>query len=251
MKALNIIYTMWLREMKRFVRAKSRIIGNLAMPFFFLVILGSGFGPFFSSVGGGSYLELIAPGIIAMILLFSSMFAGISVLWDRQFGFMKEVLVAPVSRLSIMLGKTMGAVTTSMIQALIILSAIVAVGLVSADVLGVMLAFALMFLISASFVSLGLAFASRMSDAHGFQLVMNFLIMPTFFLSGALFPLEGLPGWLKTATLFNPLTYGVDGLRTVLGGVGHMPLVLDFFILVVFWLAMTALGAHLFRKASI
>jgi len=228
------------------------VIGNLAMPFFFLVLLGGGFSSFMN-IGGqsGGYMGYIAPGIIGMILLFSSMFAGISVLWDRQFGFLKEVLVAPVSRMSIMIGKTLGAVTTSILQAFIILAALVVFGLVSPSILGFLLSLVFMFLISASFVALGIAFASRMSDAHGFQLVMNFLIMPVFFLSGALFPLQGLPAWLSTASMFDPLTYGVDGLRGSLGGISYFPMWLDFSVLFVFWIVLTVIGAHLFRKSSV
>jgi ABC-2 type transport system permease protein len=250
MRATNTIYTMWLREMKRFFRAKSRIVGNLAMPMFFLVLLGAGFSSFIQ-FGSVNYMEFIAPGIIGMILLFSSMFAGISILWDRQFGFLKEVLVAPVGRFSIMVGKTLGSVTTSLLQAFIILVAVMVFGLVSPTLIGVLLALVFMFLISASFVALGIAFASRMEDAHGFQLIMNFIIMPIFFLSGALFPLSGLPAWLENATLFDPLTYGVDGLRGSLGGVSHFPLWIDFTVLLGFWVFISLVGTYLFRKASV
>lgn len=253
MSEINTISTMWIREMKRFFRAKSRIVGNLAMPFFFLVMLGGGFSSLVTMGGSqsGGYIGYIAPGIIGMILLFSSTFSGISVLWDRQFGFLKEVLVAPVSRMSIMIGKTLGAVTTSMLQAFILLAALLIFGLVSPSVLGFLMSLVFMFLISASFVAMGIAFASRMTDAHGFQLVMNFLIMPLFFLSGALFPLKGLPDWLGTASMFDPLTYGVDGLRGSLGGIAYFPLWLDFTVLFVFWIALTIIGARLFRKSSV
>lgn len=265
MSEINTITTMWIREMKRFFRAKSRVVGNLAMPFFFLVLLGGGFSSLVNmgSAGGaasatgsagsysGGYMGYIAPGIIGMILLFSSMFAGISVLWDRQFGFLKEVLVAPVSRISIMIGKTLGSVTTAILQAFIILAALLVFGLVSPSVVGFLMSLVFMFLISASFVALGIAFASRMSDAHGFQLVMNFLIMPVFFLSGALFPLSGLPAWLGTASMADPLTYGVDGLRGSLGGISYFPIWMDFSVLFVLWIVITVIGAHLFRKSSI
>jgi ABC-2 type transport system permease protein len=196
-------------------------------------------------------MQFLGPGIVAMSLLFSSMFGGLSVLWDKQFGFLKEILVAPVSRLSIMAGQTLGTVTTSMLKAAVFLVALVAGGLIRSDALGIMTAFLFMFLISASFVSVGIAFASRMTDPHGFQLIMNFLIMPVFFLSGALFPLEGLPTWLLILTYVNPLTYGVDGMRFALGGPYQLPPGVNFLAITAFWAATTLAGALLFRKMSV
>ncbi len=245
------IFTLWLREMKRFQRNRSRLIGSMALPVLFLVILGTGFGGFFRYRDDVSYMEFIGPGIVGMSLLFSSMFGGLSVLWDKQFGFLKEILVAPVSRIGIMAGKTVGTVTTSMLQASIFLAALLIAGLVKFTVIGVALALVFMFMISAAFVSLGLAFASRMSDPHGFQLVMNFVIMPVFFLSGALYPLDGVPEWLEILTRLNPLTYGVDGLRFALGGPCQFSPVLNFFMLSVFLAAATLVGAFLFRKVSV
>ncbi len=163
-------------------------------------------------------MEFVGPGIIGMQLLFTSIFGGMSVLWDRQFGFLKEILVAPVSRFGIMTGKTLGTVTTSMARALVFLIALLMGGLVKTDPTGFLLTLVFMVLISASFVSLGIAFAARMDDPHGFQLIMNFVVMPIFFLSGALFPLENLPQWLTVITRLNPLTYGIDGMRYTLGG---------------------------------
>jgi ABC-2 type transport system permease protein len=242
------IYTLWLREMKRFKRNRSRLIGSMALPVVFLLILGSGFSGYFQYRRGVSYIEFIGPGIIGMQLLFSSMFGGLSVLWDKQFGFLKEILVAPVSRIAIMAGTTMGSVTTSMIRALVFLIALIVGGLVKADPAGIALTLVFMFMISSAFVSLGIAFAARMSDPHGFQLVMNFLIMPVFFLSGALFPLENLPKWLTVLTRLNPLTYGVDGMRYALGGLSQFSPAWDLVMLLGFWACTTAAGALLFRR---
>lgn len=250
MNSFGAVYTLWLREMKRFMRNKSRLIGSMALPALFLIVLGSGFGRVFRYGGNVSYIEFIGPGIVAMSLLFSSMFGGLNVLWDRQFGFLKEILVAPVSRISIMAGKTLGTVCTSMVKGLVFLVALLAGGLVKCDLCGVLLSLLFMFLVSASFVSLGIAFAARMSDPHGFQLVMNFIIMPVFFLSGALFPLDGLPGWLMILTRLNPLTYGVDGLRFALGGPYHFSPAFDLAALILFWTATTLAGAFLFRRMS-
>lgn len=218
MSQLGTVYTLWLREVKRFKRNKSRLIGSMALPALFLIVLGSGFSSVFRYRSDVSYMQFIGPGVVAMSLLFSSMFGGLNVLWDKQFGFLKEILVAPVSRIGIMAGKTLGTVTTSMVKVAVFLIALLAGGLVKPDPSGVLLTVVFMFLISATFVSLGIAFASRMTDPHGFQLIMNFIIMPVFFLSGALFPLEGLPRWMMILTHLNPLTYGVDGMRFALGG---------------------------------
>ncbi len=248
MSILTTVHTLWLREMKRFLRNRSRLIGSIALPLIFLGILGTGFAGHFRYKGDVSYTEFIAPGILAMQLLFSSMFGGLSVLWDKQFGFMKEILVAPVSRIAIMTGKTIGTVTTSMLKALVFLVAMLATGLVKPSFSGLLLTLAFMILISAAFVSLGITFAARMSDPQGFQLIMNFVIMPIFFLSGALFPLEGLPVWLKALTYVNPLTYGVDGMRYALNGSAHFPPFLSLGVLFGFWLLTSLVGAWLFEK---
>ncbi len=244
----STVYTLWLREMKKFARNRSRLIGSMALPVLFLVVLGSGFGGFFRYRQDVSYVQFIGPGIVGMTLLFSSMFGGLSVLWDRQFGFLKEILVAPVSRVAIMAGKTLGTVTTSMIKGLVLLLALAVGGLVHLDPVGLMVTVGFMFVISAAFVALGIAVAALMSDPHGFQLIMNFLIMPVFFLSGALFPLEGLPRWLGVLTRINPLTYGVDGMRYALGGPHEFSPLFDFVILTMFSIGATLVGTILFKR---
>jgi ABC-2 type transport system permease protein len=250
--SLNAIYVLWLREMKRFFRNKSRIIGSLGMPFFFLAFIGSGLNSVFSFPGMGvNYIQFLAPGIVGMVMLFASMFAGISVLWDRQFGFLKEIMVTPVSRLSIMLGRVVGGVSTAIMQGLIILVMGIFMGLAVPSLMGLLSALMMMLLISVSFISIGLIFASLMEDMQGFQLIMNFLIMPTFLLSGALFPLSGAPGWLQSLSLANPLTYGVDGLRLSLIGIGQFPLWLDASVLAGFGLVMITIGAYLFGKTQV
>jgi ABC-2 type transport system permease protein len=246
----STVYTLWLRELKRFARNKSRLIGSLSMPILFLFVMGSGFGGFFRYRTGVSYMEFIGPGIVGMTLLFTSMFGGLSVLWDKQFGFLKEILVAPVSRIGIMAGMTAGTVTTSMLKATLILAILLLGGLVKSDVFSILLALVFMSLVSAAFVAVGIAFASRMTDPHGFQLIMNFLIMPVFFLSGALFPLEHLPDWLLVLTYLDPLTYGVDGLRFALGGPYHFAPLFNLVILMGFLVVATIAGASLFKSMS-
>ncbi|MCX6777089.1 MAG: ABC transporter permease [Candidatus Micrarchaeota archaeon] len=246
-KQLSGIYILWKREVIRFFRAKSRIVGTLAMPFFFLLILGSGFGPAYAAEnGGGNYMNVLAPGIIGMVLLFSSIFSGVRVLMDREFGFLKEIMVAPISRTSIMLGITLGGVTTSTVQAFLLLGVSLLFG-VQLNLYGIPLAVLFMFLISTSFVSLGIALASKMDDMHGFQLINNFLMMPILLLSGALVPLNNLGTW-QFIIYLDPLTYGVDALRGSLINASQMPLWLDFAVLAGFCIACITIGAFLFSQ---
>ncbi len=251
---LYAIYSIWLREMLRFIRLKSRLIGSLASPFFFLAFLGIGFGSSTALPGipqGVSYVSFLTPGIIGMTLLFSSTFAGLSVLWDREFGFLKEIMVAPVSRVAIVLGRTAGGVTTAIMQALIILLSGIILGMIVPSLQGLIVSLAFMVLIAATFIGLGLAFASKMEDMSGFSLIMNFLIFPLFFLSGALYPLDRFPSVIKIIAYLNPLTYGVDGLRHSLIGTGTFSLSLDFVVLAVSCIAMLGLGTYLFETSEV
>ncbi len=248
---MGAVYTIWLREVKIFTRVRSRVAGSLATPIFWLAFVGVGFSSSFKFPGLSiDYMDFITPGIVGMTLLFSSMFSGLSILWDKQFGFMKEMLVAPVKRTTIVLGKTVGGTTISLFQGCMILLISIAMG-VNIDLSGFLMALVFMVLISASFVSLGLVFASRMDDPHGFQMIMSFVMMPVFFLSGALFPLERLPLWLKSLTYLDPLTYGVDGLRGSLIHMNQFPLWLDFSVLLVFSMAMLSLGGYLFERMEV
>jgi ABC-2 type transport system permease protein len=185
-----------------------------------------------------------------MILLFGSMFAGISVLWDRQFGFLKEVMVTPVSRTSIVLGRVAGGVSMALFQGVLVLIAGLFMGL-KTGLFGIISSLVFMFFISAAFVGLGLAFASKMDDMHGFQLIMNFLMFPLFFLSGALYPITELPGWVLTLSYLNPLTYGVDALRGTLLGVSQFSLLTDIIVLIGFSIAMVWFGAYLFEGVEV
>jgi ABC-2 type transport system permease protein len=247
---MNTVYILWLRQVKRYLRSKSRIIASLGQPLLFLVAMGFGFGPIFQKAGQGDYIQFLAPGIIAMTILFTSTFSGIEVVFDRQFGFLKETLVAPVSRFSIMFGRTLGGATVAVIQGIIILLLSLLVGF-RPHLLGIIIAFPIMFLIAMLFTAFGTAIASKMNDMHGFQLIMNFLVMPLFFLSGAFFPLNDLPKALSIITRIDPLTYGVDGLRAALAGSSHFGLTTDFLVLGVITLFFLALGSYLFSKIEI
>jgi len=243
------IYIIWLREIKKYMRSKSRIIGGLGMPLLFLLVLGFGFNSL-HVMKNGNYLLFIFPGIIAMTILMSSMFSGISVIWDKQFGFMKEMLVAPVSRTKIMIGKTLGGATTSIIQGFLIFLIALLIGIRVINFTGFLIAAAFMALIGISYTAMGVAFASRMEDMQAFPLIMNFVTMPMFFLSGAIFPLQGIPPLLKFLAYIDPLTYGVDALRYGLVGISEIPLWIDFMVLSAFCAAMIVIGAYLFNRTN-
>lgn len=248
---MNVIYILWLRQLKRYFRSKARIIGALGQPLLFLFALGFGFGPVFQRAGEGNYLEFLVPGIIAMSVLFTSMFNGIEIIWDRQFGFLKETLVAPVSRVRIMLGRTLGGATVAVFQGMIILGISFLVGFPIPSVAALTAALGFMFLIAILFTALGTAIASVLDDMHGFQLILNFLIMPLFFLSGALFPVQDLPAAVNAIVRLNPLSYGVDGLRGVLIGQSQLGIGLDFAVLAACSLVLVVIGGYMFSKIQI
>ena len=249
---MDIVYTIWLRNMKRYLRSKSRIIGSIAMPLFFLLFLGVGLNAVVQLPGlGENYIVFLIPGMVAMSVLFTSVFSGIQVIWDKQFGFLKETLVAPVSRLEIMSGQTLGGATTAVIQGSLILVLSVLVGFPLSNPAGFLIALAFMILIGISFTAFGIAIASRMEDMTGFHLVMNFIVFPIFGLSGALFPISSLPAWMVPLTLLDPLTYGVEGIRYGLTGVSQINPLVCGAVIGGFTLVMTILGAFLFRKIRI
>lgn len=245
---MDIIYTIWLRSMKRYIRSKSRIVGSISMPLFFLLFLGFGLNSVVQLPGmGENYISFLIPGMVAMSVLFTSVFSGIQIIWDKQFGFLKETLVAPVSRLEIMLGQTAGGATTGFIQGVLILILSVFIGLKSENIPGFFIAFGFMALIGIAFTAFGIAIASKMEDMTGFQLIMNFVIFPIFGLSGALFPISSLPAYLAPITYIDPLTYGVEGIRYGLTGVSQINPLMSFAVLGGFTVAMTISGAYLFR----
>jgi len=248
---MNAIYIMWLREVKRFARSKSRIVGSLGQPILFLIALGYGLGPVFAKAGQGNYLEFIAPGIIGMSIIFSAIFNGMQVIWDRQFGFLKETMVAPVSRLSIMFGRTIGGATVASAQGVLVLVLAVVAGFRPVSLAGVVPALVVMLLVALLFSALGIMVASLLKDMQGFQLIMNFLVMPLFFLSGALFPLNNVPAALLTVARLDPLSYGVDALRYFLIGTATFPLMLDIGVLVGVTAIFLALGSYFFSRIEI
>jgi ABC-2 type transport system permease protein len=227
------------------------MIGSLAQPLLFLLALGFGFGPIYQRAGGGNYIEFLTPGIIAMSIIFTAIFSGIEIIWDRQFGFLKETLVAPVSRLNIMLGRTLGGATVASLQGIIVFFISFIAGFRPISIALLPLALVFIALTALLFTAVGTAIASLLEDMQGFQLIMNFLVMPLFFLSGALFPLQGLPKALVTVARLDPLSYGVDGLRGTLVNGAHFGLFVDFTVLAVVAALFLAVGSYLFSKIEI
>jgi ABC-2 type transport system permease protein len=226
MSEVRGFYTLWLREIKRFLRDRTRLVSMFVQPLLWLVIFGAGFGLRFA-IPGLSYQQVIFPGIVGQTLLFTSMFMGISVIWDKEFGFMKEILVAPISRFSIFLGKMVGDSTSALIQGIMVFVIGMALG-IPINPVTLLLAMPIMLLITFGLVSIGLTIASFMGNLESFGAIQTFINLPLFFLSGALFPLKGpginLPGWLTAVSAWNPLTYGVDALRSIVLGTAWVPL---------------------------
>lgn len=245
------ISVLWLRQIIRYWRTRSRIIGSLAQPLLFLVALGFGLGPVYSKAGGGDYIQFLAPGIIGMSILFTAMFSGMEVIWDRQIGFLKETLVSPSSRFSVFLGRTLGGATVATLQGVILLIITYFVGFRPVSLSLLPLALVFMFLLAFVFTALGTAIASQVQDMQAFPLIMNFLIMPLFFLSGAIFPLESAPGAIKGIALFDPLSYQIDALREIMTGASHFGLAIDFGVTMACALVVTLLGLYLFNRIEV
>jgi len=248
---MGAIYVMWERQLKRYWRSKARMIGSLGQPVLFLLALGFGFGKIYQQSAGGNYIQFLAPGIIAMSILFTAMFNGIEIIWDRQFGFLKETLVAPVPRWKIMFGRTLGGAAVASIQGVVVLIISLCIGFKVSHPVLLPLALLFIVLIAFLFTALGTAIATKLVDMNAFPLIINFLMMPLFFLSGALFPLQGIPKALEIITRLNPLSYGVDGLRGMLGGVMHFGLILDLSVLIIVTLVVFAVGTRLFSKIQV
>lgn len=248
---ISAIYILWLRQLKRYFRSRSRIIGSLGQPLLFLIALGYGFGPVFEKAGAGSYLEFLAPGVVAMTVLFTSVFSGIELIWDRQFGFLKETLVAPASRLHIMIGRTLGGATVATMQGIIVFFISMLAGFRPENIAMLPFAVMIMLLIALLFTAMGTAIASLLEDFQGFQMIMNFLVMPLFFMSGALFPLSGLPSAIAFIASINPLAYGVDGLRWALVGGAHFGIAADIAVLSGLAALFLVIGSRLFSKIEV
>jgi len=255
MTELRGFYTLWLREVKRYLRDRTRIVSSFVQPLLWLVIFGVGIGASLRGavpIPGLNYQQLIFPGIVGQTLLFTSMFMGISVIWDKEFGFMKEILVAPISRMSIFLGKMVGDSTDALIQGIIVLILGLALG-IKIDLITFLACLPVMLLITFGLVSIGLTIASFMGSLESFGAIQSFINLPLFFLSGALFQIQSLPDWMQAVSKANPLTYGVDALRSIiLGGLWQpfqvQPIFVDLAVVGFFDLCMIVIGTWAFAR---
>jgi ABC-2 type transport system permease protein len=253
---LRGLYTLWLREVKRYLRDRTRIVSSFVQPFLWLVVFGSGIG---AALRGGlqlpglNFQQLIFPGIVAQTLLFTSMFMGISVIWDREFGFLKEILVAPISRFSLFLGKMFGDSTDAIVQGILVFPIALALG-INFSLTSFLISLPIMLLITIGLVSVGLVIASFIGSLESFGAIQSFINLPLFFLSGALFPVVGTGiTWLEVAARVNPLTYGVDALKSVILGAPYaslqiQPLFVDIAIVGAFDLIMIGVGTWAFSR---
>lgn len=250
---INAIYVIVARELKKFFRERSRLVSTIARPFVWLFLVGSGLSRLVQPVEGISYLQFIFPGILGMTILFSSMFSSISIIWDKEFGFMREILVAPVSRFSIVVGKALSGTIVSTIQALVVLSLFPFLGL-KLGIMNVIGAIFICAMISFSISAFGIVIATFYESYESFSAIMNFIILPMFFLSGAMYPVKLLPDVLKFVSQLNPLTYGIDTLKHVISPAVHGPMSPDFNFFANIAIILTAsvvfvlLGAKAFEK---
>jgi len=249
MQASAILTIAW-RELLLYARNKGRVIGTLGAPFFYLVFLGFGLNSIVN-VKGTSYFSFLVPGIIGMVILFQSVFSALSVITERQFGFLKEMLVAPISRTDIVLGKAIGNSLTAAIQAILVLAIGFLIGFqFTQPWWNIPIAVLVMLLSGIGFVALGLALASRLSDPGAFPTIVNFLVFPLFLLSGTIFPMETAPAWLQSIAMLDPLTYAVDMLRGLLLGTNNLPMWISISAIIIFDSAIILLAAFLFRKTE-
>ncbi len=251
MTELRGVYTLWLREVKRFIRDKARVVISFVQPLLWLVVFAAGFGARIL-IPGTDYQQYLFPGIIGQTLLFTSMFMGVSVIWDKEFGFMKEILVSPISRFTIFIGKMLGDSTAALFQGIIVFIFGFILG-IPFDPLTFLIALPIMLLITFGLVSVGLIIASFIGSLENFGAIQTFVNLPLFFLSGALFPISGAgtPEWLRVASTFDPLTYGVDALRTVILGSSWTPLqpiYVNLGVLCIFDIVMIIIGTWAFSK---
>ncbi|MEO0022612.1 MAG: ABC transporter permease [candidate division WOR-3 bacterium] len=243
------IHMVWRRDVLRYFREKSQLYGSLTRPVLWLFILGLGLRGGYREVGSVNYTQFIFPGIIAMTSIFTSIQSAISIIWDREFGFLKEILVAPVPRTSIVIGKGLAGTTLSLIQGCIILllAPLVRVKLALVNILPLILVMAVM---SFALTGIGIVIAARMTSFQGFGTIMNFIIMPLWFLSGALYPLEGLPWWLALLVRINPLTYGVDMIRRLVLGFSFYSPGFNLAFLASFSILTTMAAVYFFNRGE-
>lgn len=245
---MRVIYILWLRQIRRYTRSRSRVIGAIGQPLLFLLALGYGVGSIYKRAGGGNYIDFLVPGVIVQTILFGAIFWGINVIWDKQFGFLKETLVAPVSRLRILTGSALGGATTTTVQASLVFVVSLALGFRPYNWALVPVALVVAALFAYAIACFGAGLAAIVNDFQGFQAINQFLIFPLFFLSSALFPIDYVPKALKIIASVNPVSYAVDMMRGLLINQTHFGLTKDSIVLTITLLVLTSFGVFCFRR---
>jgi ABC-2 type transport system permease protein len=245
---MNTIYILWLRQMKKFRRSGIRIIVSIVQPLVYFLALGYGFNAIFQKAGQGSYIQFIVPGVVAQTILFTSIFWGAAILFDKQFGFLKETLVAPVSRTSVMLGGALGGATIGVIQGLILFIIALIFGFHPYNWSMLILTVLFMGILALAMVSFSSGIGAIVNDMQSFMAINNFLVIPLFFLSGAIYPLDNVPGVMKVVATLNPLSYAVDALRATLINKSHFGLVTDSIVMLATMFVLIGFSIYRFRK---
>jgi ABC-2 type transport system permease protein len=248
---MDVVHILWLRQMQRYLRSRSRLLGAIGQPLLFLLALGYGLGAVYKRAGQGDYLQFLVPGIIIQTLLFSGVFWGIQILFDKRFGFLKEMLVAPVPRLRILLGNALGGATISLIQAVLVFVISIGLGFRMHNWALLPLAFLVMLILSLTLTSFGAGIASMVEDFQGFQGINNFLIFPLFFLSSSLYPLTNVPRFLELLASLNPLSYSVDLLRYTMIGQHHFSLITDALVVLISFIVATFFAVNRFDRIEV
>ncbi len=248
-KILKAIYAIWYREFKVFQREKSRIISSVFLPLFWYFIFGGGMGAM-TSGKAGDYQHFIFPGFLAMTIIFSSIFNGAYIVWDKKVDFLKEVLIAPISRSTIFIGKMIGGMTDALLQACILLIIGIFLG-IPFTVTSVPLTLVMLIFFAAGISSLGLIIGSFLESPEGFGLVSSFVVYPLFLLSGALYSLSNISVWLRILTRIDPATYAVDGLRGAILGISSLPYITNLAIMAAFDIALISIGTWAFRRMKL
>lgn len=245
---MDILYTLWLRQIRRYMRSGSRILGTIGQPLLLLLALGYGIGAIYKKAGAGDYMQFLVPGIIAQTVLLSGIFWGVIILMDKRFGFLSELLVAPVSRTKILLGSALGGATISIMQGILVFAISFALGFRPYNWLLVAPAFAILIIICVALTCFGAGIASMVDDFQGFQGINNLLVMPLFFLSSALYPLNDVPAFLRIVSTYNPVSYMVDALRYLLSNQTHFGLEKDLLVIAVSLVVAMAFAVNRFNR---
>ncbi|MDP4264510.1 MAG: ABC transporter permease [Bacteroidota bacterium] len=245
---MDIIYILWLRQMKRYRRSGLRMVLSVVQPLVYFLTLGFGFNSLFQQAGRGSYIQFVVPGVVAQTILFTSIFWGVNIMWDKQFGFLKETLVAPVSRLKVMLGGSLGGATIAVLQGIVLFIIALLFGFHPYSWSMLLLTLAVMAILSMTMVSFSSGIGAVVNDMQGFMAITNFLVVPLFFLSSALFPLDNIPPVMKAIAYANPLTYAVDAMRGSLINQNHFSLPVDFAVMSGTLILLFYFSIHRFKR---